>query len=203
LTTTKERRALPGSGAAGRPAALGDARRWWPAALSGAGIGLGWTVPLLAPLLPCAWFGFLRALARARSVRDAVLLGVAFGAGKDIVGPRFLLVLSRYSPLAVNAWWGQRTFAPWLARMVAVRARELGIPVLRAANNGISGLVASDGTTVAPTALDEPRILTVTLPWSDSPPTLYAAWGCWFPALALVAVAALAARGALRRRRPV
>ena len=529
MAIKKEQKVLPRSGVPSRPAARSAANGRWLAALSGAGIGLGWTVPFLAPLLPVAWFGFLRALARARSGRDAVRLGLAFGAGKYIVGSHFLLVLIRYSPLAIvfyllaivyilpfsvlegggayalerrtgvprsiayavlwvvseklrtltdlafpadlmahgyagapaflglaslvgtfgitllgvavavlaerallawprrgtalawgaaacalfvapvlatvasgppaatarelrvgivqpavaledkvteartelvwqrlraltreaargadlvvwpetarpkysilregriedpemaalakdagvpilygvtivgdalyngaalvlpdgsipqwygkqhllplvegvpfgryfgwdprararegkrkgylgmlgnyavgpeptvfrvagarigvmvcfesqfpelgrayrraganalavltnDAWWGHSIFAPWHARMVAVRARELGIPVLRAANNGISGIVASDGRTVARTELDERRVLHVTLPLSDAPPTLYAAWGDWFPALALFAIAALAVRGAFRRRRPV
>lgn len=51
-----------------------------------------------------------------------------------------------------DAWWGDSTFAPWHAEMIATRAREVGLPVVRAANNGVSSLTASNGQRIAATS---------------------------------------------------
>lgn len=47
--------------------------------------------------------------------------------------------------LTNDAWWGKSIFAPWHFEVSRARALETRMPVLRAANSGVSGLVAADG----------------------------------------------------------
>ena len=47
--------------------------------------------------------------------------------------------------LTNDAWWGRSTFAPWHARMLSARARELRVPIARAANSGISTIFDTEG----------------------------------------------------------
>lgn len=47
--------------------------------------------------------------------------------------------------LTNDGWWGRSTFAPWHAKMLATRARELDLPIARAANSGISTVFDARG----------------------------------------------------------
>ncbi|HEX6852444.1 MAG TPA: apolipoprotein N-acyltransferase [Candidatus Polarisedimenticolaceae bacterium] len=47
--------------------------------------------------------------------------------------------------LTNDAWWDGSVFPEWHARMVAARARETHLPVVRAANNGISAAIDPAG----------------------------------------------------------
>ncbi len=102
--------------------------------------------------------------------------------------------------LTNDAWWGRSLFAPWHARMVAARAREEDVPVVRAANSGVSSLTGRDGRLRARTRLFERTVLRgrVSL---GGPPTFYARHGDWLPGLLLLLVAGGAAAGLARRRR--
>lgn len=91
--------------------------------------------------------------------------------------------------LTNDQWWGRWIFPEWHARLVATRAAELDVPVLRAANNGISCLVERDGRTVARTELDEVRTLAVTLRPAGKATTLYARCGDWPAGLAVLVMA--------------
>ncbi|MFN7964386.1 MAG: apolipoprotein N-acyltransferase [Acidobacteriota bacterium] len=44
-----------------------------------------------------------------------------------------------------DIWWGKSAFAPWHAQMVTARANELEIPVVRAANSGVSSYTDQHG----------------------------------------------------------
>jgi apolipoprotein N-acyltransferase len=77
-----------------------------------------------------------------------------------------------------------------------LRAVEEGLPVVRAANTGISGVIDSYGRVLAQTRLGETAVLDVDLPQPLQGLTPYARWGDAAMAvlLAVVALAAFAAR---------
>jgi apolipoprotein N-acyltransferase len=82
--------------------------------------------------------------------------------------------------LAVNvtndAWYG-RTPGPWQhLRLAQVRAAETGVPVARAANNGISAFIDGYGRIVSALPLDAVSVLDQSLP-SATMPTLYSIHG--------------------------
>jgi len=80
--------------------------------------------------------------------------------------PQWLLALSN------DAWYGI-TSGPFQHFSIArVRAIEEGLPVVRAANNGISGLIDPLGRVVQRMGLDVVGFLDVPLP-RTLPPTLY------------------------------
>jgi apolipoprotein N-acyltransferase len=77
-----------------------------------------------------------------------------------------------------DAWFGM-SFGPFQHfAMARVRAVEEGLPMIRDANNGISGVVDSVGRVVGRTDLDAIGVLDVDLPTTGSP-TLYAESGDW------------------------
>jgi apolipoprotein N-acyltransferase len=77
-----------------------------------------------------------------------------------------------------------------------MRAVEEGLPLVRAANNGISGVVDGYGRVIARLGLGEEGVLDVSLP-AALPPTAYARFG---DAVALVLALALALAGVIARR---
>src|SRR6185437_8209973 len=88
--------------------------------------------------------------------------------------PRWLLNITN------DAWYGDTSgpFQPFdIAR---VRAVEEGLPLVRAANNGISGIVDAYGRVRAHLALDAVGVLDSPLPTALSGPTPYARFGDWF-----------------------
>lgn len=101
-----------------------------------------------------------------------------------------------------DAWYG-RTAGPHQHFAIAgLRAVEEGVPLVRSANTGISGVVDSYGRVVGRLALGTRGVLDVDLPAALPMPTLYAQTGNW-PILAFAAaLAALAYRwGRLRGTR--
>ncbi len=75
-----------------------------------------------------------------------------------------------------DAWYG-RSSGPYQHFAVArTRAVEEGLPLVRVANNGISGVVDAEGRIVARTGLDDVTYADVALP-AAGPPTLYSAAG--------------------------
>ena len=95
-----------------------------------------------------------------------------------------------------DAWYG-RSSGPYQHFAIArTRAIEEGLPLVRVANNGISGVVDAAGRVVARIDLDSVGYADVALPAED-PPTLYARAGDWvFLALLLLGLVP----AALRRR---
>ena len=82
--------------------------------------------------------------------------------------------------LAVNitndAWYG-RTPGPWQhLRLAQIRAAETGVPVVRAANNGISAVIDGYGRVIAALPLDAVSVLDVPLP-APLLPTTYSIHG--------------------------
>ncbi len=111
-----------------------------------------------------------------------------------LAGANSLLVMTN------DAWWGRSVFARWHARMVSSRAREADVPVVRAANSGVSSITDRFGRMGAATDLFQETTLHVVLRPSGSPPTFYErsgdvlVWADWAGIVFLVAM------GLLRRR---
>lgn len=70
------------------------------------------------------------------------------------------------------------------------RAVEEGLPLIRAANTGVSGIIDSYGRLESVTRLGTEAVLDGSLP-SALPPTLFARWGLW-PVLILVTIGIIA-----------
>lgn len=85
--------------------------------------------------------------------------------------------------------------------MARTRAVEEGLPLVRVANNGISGVVDAQGRVLARTSLDAVGYADVALPQADMP-TLYSKAGDWIFLIMLLAGAAVAAGLTYRRRSP-
>ncbi len=98
--------------------------------------------------------------------------------------------------LTNDAWFG-REFGPQQHLAQArIRAIEQGLPVVRAANTGISAVIDAQGRVRASLGLDSHGALDARLP-PPLPPTLYARTGDWPALLALALLwAGLAARRA-------
>lgn len=99
-----------------------------------------------------------------------------------------------------DGWFGDTT-GPWQHfHQTRVRAVEEGLPIVRAANNGVSAIVDSHGRVVAMLSLNARGVVDGSIPASIGP-TVYANFGdCTFVALALVF---LGAAGVLRRHSSV
>ena len=79
--------------------------------------------------------------------------------------------------LTNDAWWGDSEFVPWHAQKVAFISRGLEIPVIRAANNGISSLTDIRGRRPVATALDERTVVHVRVRPGSPETTFYAKTG--------------------------
>lgn len=98
-----------------------------------------------------------------------------------------------------DGWFGNSTGPRQHLHQTRVRAVEEGVPVVRAANNGISGLVDPYGRLIARLELDVVGTLDVALPKHIAPP-LYARLGdAVFWVLMVAGVAMLAGSVMLRR----
>jgi len=95
-----------------------------------------------------------------------------------------------------DAWFGKIS-GPWQHLAAArFRAVEEGLPLVRAANTGISAVFDSRGREVARLGLGATGVIAAPLP-AALPPTLFAQTGVWLPAALAVFVLA----GGLARRR--
>ena len=94
-----------------------------------------------------------------------------------------------------DAWYGP-TSGPYQHFAIArTRAIEEGLPLVRVANNGISGIIDPAGRIVARTGLDDITYLDAALP-APAAPTVYAAAGDWI----FLAMLGLGLVPALRRQ---
>jgi apolipoprotein N-acyltransferase len=99
--------------------------------------------------------------------------------------PTWLLNLSN------DAWYG-RSFGPYQHfDMARTRAVEEGLPLVRVANNGITGVVDAEGRVLAHTSLDAITYADIVLPAAGDP-TPYSRFGDWI-FLAMLIVGATAA----------
>lgn len=95
-----------------------------------------------------------------------------------------------------DAWFGTRTGPYQHLAQARLRAIERGLPLIRAANTGVSAVVDAKGRVLDALPLNEAGFLDAALP-APLPPTLYARTGEW-PVLAVLAL--LAALLAVPRR---
>jgi apolipoprotein N-acyltransferase len=91
----------------------------------------------------------------------------------ELAGANALAVLTN------DSWWGWSAFASWHARMIAARAREYALPVIRAANGGVSSTSDQRGRIGARSGVSERRVLKVPLAPATGEPTVYARFGDW------------------------
>ncbi|MEL7047799.1 MAG: apolipoprotein N-acyltransferase [Pseudomonadota bacterium] len=75
-----------------------------------------------------------------------------------------------------DGWFGNTTGPPQHFHQNRVRAVEEGVPLIRSANNGISGVIGPYGRVLGRLDLNEKGVFDSQLPKS-LPPTVYAAWG--------------------------
>ncbi|MBF9058071.1 apolipoprotein N-acyltransferase [Rhodobacterales bacterium HKCCSP123] len=99
--------------------------------------------------------------------------------------------------LTNDAWFGQVSGPYQHLALARLRAVEQGLPVLRAANTGISAVIDGRGLVLASLPLNEAGALDAALP-PALPPTAYARTGDW-PILLLVLLATVACIGTGRR----
>jgi apolipoprotein N-acyltransferase len=95
-----------------------------------------------------------------------------------------------------DAWFGTRS-GPWQHLSLArLRAIEFGLPLLRAANTGISAVIDARGRVVAELGLGQDGFIDAPLPAALGP-TPYSLWGDWpaHGALFLMWLVALGRRG--------
>jgi len=78
-----------------------------------------------------------------------------------------------------DAWYGRSAGPHQHFSIAAMRAVEEGLPLVRVANTGISGVVDAYGRVLAATVLGETAVLDVSLPRRLDAPTLYARAGDW------------------------
>jgi len=85
-----------------------------------------------------------------------------------------------------DAWYG-RSSGPFQHFAIArTRAIEEGLPLVRVANNGISGVVDAEGRILSGMALDTIGYIDVRLP-EAGPPTPYSRTGDWLFLVLLIA----------------
>jgi apolipoprotein N-acyltransferase len=97
-----------------------------------------------------------------------------------------------------DAWFGEST-GPYPHFFSArVRAVEEGLPLVRAANTGISAVIDPYGRIVARLGIGQRGVLDAPLP-TALPPTLFAHTGSW-PVIAIVLLILIASPALSRRR---
>ena len=95
------------------------------------------------------------------------------GAVRALEGPPPRLLIN----LTNDAWYGVSSGPYQHFATTRVRAIEEGLPVIRAANTGISALIDPLGRVKARLALNQTGHFDHTVPAALSAPTLYSRWG--------------------------
>jgi apolipoprotein N-acyltransferase len=115
------------------------------------------------------------ALGKIPPFRALVCYEVIFPAEIQGSGPRPEWLLN----VTNDGWYGVSTGPYQHFQAARLRAVEQGLPLVRAANNGISGLIDPVGRVLARLPLDAVGVLDAALPAPLPGPTLYARWGDW------------------------
>jgi apolipoprotein N-acyltransferase len=97
-----------------------------------------------------------------------------------------------------DGWFGDTT-GPWQHfHQARVRAVEEGLPIIRAANNGVSAIVDGQGRVVAMLSLNARGVIDSRIPASIAAPVYATAGDSTFVVLALIFLVAAAVIGKLR-----
>lgn len=103
------------------------------------------------------------------------------GHGREADRPDYLLQITN------DAWFGTFSGPYQHLDQARFRAVEQGVPLIRAANTGVSAVIDSAGRVVAGLSLGEAGFLDVAVPAGRSAPTLYARTGDWPSGAAILA----------------
>ena len=106
-------------------------------------------------------------------------------ASSDGLRPKWLLTITN------DAWFGNSPGPYQHFAMSRVRAVEQGLPVVRAANTGISAVIDANGNVVKSLKLGTQGIIDVALP-AYAPPTIYSITGEYMPIAQLLTIYLLA-----------
>ena len=99
-----------------------------------------------------------------------------------------------------DGWFGNSTGPRQHLHQARVRAVEEGLPLLRAANNGITAVIDAQGRVLARLDLDVVGVIDARLP-AALPPTIYGRFGDLVFVLMLVAGLVVVVAGTIRERR--
>ena len=100
-----------------------------------------------------------------------------------------------------DAWYGRTSGPDQFAVIAAMRSAEHGLPMIRAANTGVSAIVAAGGRVVERTPLFERRALVAMLPPARRGPTPYTRAGDWVVWACWLGLAVIGGRSVVGRRR--
>ncbi len=123
---------------------------------------------------------------------EAVYPDVVRAAVRD--GARLLLNLTN------DAWYGHSSAPHQFLAIAALRSAENGLPMLRAANTGVSAVIDARGVVLSETPIFERQTLTVDVPPARANPTVYTRVGDWPIAASWLVLAACAGAALMRRR---
>ena len=115
-------------------------------------------------------FGTDHALA-ALICYEVIYPGLVRAAVRD--GARILLNLTN------DAWYGRTSAPHQFLAIAAMRSAEHGLPMLRAANTGVSAVVDAGGRITSETPIFEQRVLEARVPPARPGPTPYTRFGDW------------------------
>jgi apolipoprotein N-acyltransferase len=122
----------------------------------------------------------------------------------EVIFPHDLIQPGARPAVIVNVtndgWFGQSTGPHQHLAQARMRAIEQGLPILRAANTGISAVIDARGRLVATLPLDQQGVIDARIP-SAGEPTIYALLGDFvLMALVLVAVSLVLVLMRIHRR---
>jgi len=136
-------------------------------------------------------FGSDHALA-ALICYEVIYPGLVREAVRD--GARLLLNMTN------DAWYGRSSAPHQFLAIAAMRSAEHGLPMLRAANTGVSAVVDSGGKVIEQTPIFEQRALRVRVPPARPGPTLYTRFGDWIVWASWGLLIGIGGVGVVRRR---
>jgi apolipoprotein N-acyltransferase len=103
--------------------------------------------------------------------------------------------------LTNDAWYGRSSAPHQFLAIAELRSAEHGLPMLRAANTGVSAVIDASGRASEETELFVRRQLVVTAPPRRPSPTLYTRLGDWPLALSALGLLVCGGSAVVRRRR--
>jgi len=103
--------------------------------------------------------------------------------------------------LTNDAWYGWSSAPEQFLAIAATRSAEHGLPMLRAANTGVTAVIDAGGRIRAQTQLYERTVITAAIPPSAGHPTLYTRVGDWPVQLSWLLIIAIGGFQVVRSRR--